>query len=130
MLWFIVSAYAADPVLHAPAAPVPAGREVSVELVESAAGSLFISGCGAVELERRWGTEWRPEPVADCGAEVPAVEVVKRTTLSLTVDDPGIYRVRVAWGTGCAAGWSFVRAGCRRVGEATSDAFEVVQSSP
>lgn len=127
MFWMVLPAAAADPVVHVPKEPVHAHQEVTMELVETLSGTLFISGCAAVEVERRWGAEWRPEPVASCAREVSAMGVDGRADLKITVDDPGIYRIRVAWGAGCAAGWSFVRAGCRRLGVITSDEFEVIQ---
>ncbi|MDP2312118.1 MAG: hypothetical protein Q8P41_04375 [Pseudomonadota bacterium] len=127
----IVSASPAEPILVPPSAPVEEGDVASFALRPGPAGTVFVDGCAAIELERREAAGWVLAPGAvKCDGSLVARMSTKDLVFSVAPPGPGEYRGVVAWGTGCVEGRPLALAACKAHGIARTAAFTVVARPP
>ena len=92
------------------------GETASFTVTNDTGASIFLAGCGALQVQRFEAEAYSPEPGPQCVTEGTAVEVPPGThTLAYTTEakqSGAILRAAVSYGWGCEAGRELSQARC------------------
>lgn len=105
------------------------GEKAEFTVTNTGAASIFVSGCGALQVQQFEAETYIPVPWETCVSEGVAVEVPPGThTLSFVPDGSSagrILRVGASYGTGCESGRELSQARCASFKTVYSASFRV-----
>ncbi len=109
--------------IHAP------GEVVVVRIDNHTGGTLWVPGCSPLEVQRFEEESFVPLHTEGCASEGVARTLdagVTELSISPTREmKEGVFRVIMAYGTGCKGGVPLSAAGCRSLGEVVSRSFRI-----
>lgn len=102
---------------------------VEIRIVNGLTESVFLPGCNQFLFERREGEAWTIVREKRCFWEGYMVEVAPGDTQSISESlegfEPGTYRIRVDYHTGCAPNQPLSRAECSGQARIVSPTFSI-----
>jgi hypothetical protein len=105
------------------------GDTVEIAVINQAAGTVFLPGCGSFQLEVFENESYRPVEVEKCASESEALEVPNGqfdlSFVSTSALSGKILRISVTYGWGCESARPLSQARCTDFATARSSNFRV-----
>ena len=107
------------------------GEKAEFTITNGTQGPIFISGCGALQVQHFESETYVPDPGETCVSEGPSVEIAPGTH-TLSLDTAGqktgqILRVGLSYGWACEAGRELSQSRCADFSTVYSKSFRIVR---